>query len=362
MPDFTVAVFFGGRSSEREISVITGMLAANLLASRYRVVPVYLPPEGGMETGDFTSPKDLAEGSKKHRVPVRLEGRRLVRVRGGRTLCTVGCALNCCHGGMGEDGTLSALLAFHGVPSASPSMPVSAVFMDKSLSKLVLKGLEIPTLPSFSAEEGDTDTARRAAELGYPVVVKPARLGSSIGIKVANGEEELSRALELAFRLDSRALIEPYLAGRRDINCAAWRRGDEICLSPLEEVFSESSILTFAEKYEHAPQPSKIPAELPEAVVRTIHSATKTVYAAFSCRGVVRADFFVAGEQVYFNELNTVPGSLACHLFGRSLRARRDFLVSLIEEGKTLPPQREIVSSGILESDLFTGGKGAKRR
>ena len=178
---------------------------------------------------------------------------------------------------------------------------------------------------------------------------------------MTNGEEELLRALELAFRLDRRVLLEKYLAGRRDINCAAWRKGEEICLSPLEEVFSGSEILTFSEKYEHAPQPSKIPAELPEEIAEKIYRGTRIVYSAFSCRGVVRADFFVAGEEVYFNELNTVPGSLACHLFGRSLKERRDFLVSLIEAGKTPEPQGEIVSSGILESDLFSGGKGAKR-
>ena len=159
----SVAVFFGGASNESEVSVITGMLAVNLLrGSKYTVVPVYLPPSGGMATGNFKGVEDFAKPELRA-TPVRLEGKRLVRTgRHAKTVAEIDVALNCCHGGMGEDGTLAALLAWNGVPSASPDAPACGVFMDKLLSKLAAAGLGIPVTPSFTVREqawraGETD-------------------------------------------------------------------------------------------------------------------------------------------------------------------------------------------------------------
>ncbi len=364
----TVAVFFGGNSNEREISVITGMLAVNLLRrSQYRVVPVYLPPSGGMATGDFRSPGEFGKKGAPKLVPVRLEGRDLVRAKRPKTLFRLDCALNCCHGGMGEDGTLAALLKFHGVPSASPDVPMSAVFMDKTLTKLAVRGLGIPTARSFTVTERDWENRdavyAKAEAFGYPVIVKPAKLGSSIGIKVAGRASELSDALTLAFRLDDRALVEEYFADRRDVNCAAYAKEGEIILSPLEEVFSQDAILTFSEKYESAgARRSEKPARLPAEIAEKIRTYTRLIYNAFGGRGVVRADYLVAGDGVYFNELNTVPGSLACYLFAGSLSESRNFLVSLVSEALNAPPMsKEVLPTGILDGDLFRG-KGKLRR
>ncbi len=352
-----VAVFFGGRSNEREISVITGLYCVNLLKSKVKVLPVYLPFEGGMTLAagarleDFRAPNFPA---------VRLEGRALVRKR---KKYPFDCALNCCHGGAGEDGTLAALLRWNGVPSASPDMPVSAVFMDKTLTKFAAAGMQIPTAPSFWVDEAAwrerEEVFARAEAFGYPVVVKPARLGSSIGVTVARTEEELSRALTLAFRLDSRALVERYFEQKRDINCAAYRRGGEIVLSPLEEVYSDGDILTFGEKYERAARTSDLPAVLPPETEQKICAYTRALYEGFGVRGVVRADFLLAGEEVYFNELNTVPGSLACYLFGETLTARRDFLLTLVGEARE-EEKKEIVCADILRR--YEGAKGCKRR
>lgn len=365
----TVAVFFGGNSNEREISVITGMLAVNLLRNtEYNVVPVYLPPAGGMVTGDFQGPNDFKRGASPKTIPVRLEGNSLVKAKRGKRIATIDCALNCCHGGMGEDGTLAALIRFHGIPFASPEAPMSAVFMDKTLTKIAVKGLDIPAARAFSINErewGERDRVLAEVEsFGYPVVVKPAKLGSSIGIKVARNAAELVAALELAFRLDDSALIEEYFENRRDINCAACRRNGYVVLSPLEEVFSGEDILTFSEKYEgRGARNSKMPAELPEELANEIRTYTARIYERFGGKGVVRADFLVVGDAVYFNELNTVPGSLACYLFGQSLIASRDFLESLVEEAIShLPKPKETLVSGILDGDLFSGRKGGKRR
>ena len=352
-----VAVFFGGVSNEHDISVLTGMMAANLLrGAGYEVLPVFLPLSGGM---CLATGAERAEAFLNCRFPaVELKGCSLVRARGFRRRKQFDVALNCCHGGMGEDGTLSALFLWHGVPSASPSMELSAAFMDKCLAKIAARGLGLNVLPFVRVKEGE-DGVEMAEKLGYPLVVKPARLGSSIGVTVCKNGEELKVALALAFRLDGAAILEPYLANRRDLNCAAYRKGKEIVLSPVEEVPTASNILTFGEKYESSERKSILPADIPEEAAREVQGALKRIAEAFDLNGVVRGDFFYAEGEVYFNELNTVPGSLAFYLFGDSLTKARDFLVSLVENA-ALPPQKQPLTTGLLARGRFAGAKGCK--
>lgn len=358
----TVAVFFGGRSNESEVSVITGMLVCNLLrGGSYRVLPVYLPPEGGMVTADFRAVEEVVR-PKKPPLPVRVEGGTLVRAKGrGRVVARFDVALNCCHGGMGEDGTLSALLAWHGVPLASPAMPESAVFMDKWLTKIAARGLDISVAPAVCLKEGE-DGAAKAEEVGYPLVVKPVHLGSSIGVTVVHAPEELDAALALAFELDDAALLEKYFEGRRDINCAAARIGGEVRLSQPEEVFSAGDVLTYREKYEEG-RGSQCPADLSEEIALRIRAATHTLYEAFGMRGIVRADFLVVGEEVFFNELNMVPGSLAGYLLGGTLSGTRRLLEEVIADALARPKaQKHIIHTGILTRGVFSGAKSCKRR
>ncbi len=364
----TVAVFFGGKSNEHEISVITGLLAVNLLREKYRVVPVYLSQSGEWYSSEKMRSVDDLKSVSSDYPRVALEGRTLVlHKKRKKKAAVIDVALNCCHGGEGEDGTLSALLDFHGVPFASPSLSVSSVFMNKELGKIAAKGLCIPVVESISVSESDwaereQEIMEKVQTFGFPVIVKPVHLGSSIGIKVAQNAAEFAAALRLAFRLDSSAVVERYLAGKRDINCAAYRKDGKIVLSPCEEVFSEQEILSFSEKYEGTgSRNSAFPAELPEGLAEEIQSYVKTLYETFGVCGVVRADFLVQDDKVYFNELNTVPGSLACYLFGESLSENRDFLVSLVEEVKPRH-EKERVVTGILRSTVFSGAKGCKRR
>ena len=355
-----IAVFFGGKSNEHDVSIITGVYAINLLrGAGYQVYPVYLPREGGMCYADVDSVKDVTEKGKKFVSCYPFEGGLWI-VKKRKKLFSIDVALNCCHGGEGEDGTLSALLKWNGIISASPDTAVSSIFMDKSLGKIAARGLNIPVARAMKVREGEEVAI---GEMGFPVIIKPVRLGSSIGIKIARDEEELKSALAYAFRLDSAVLVEEYFEGKRDINCAAYAKEGKVITSQLEEVFSNEDILSFHEKYEHAAKESKIPAELPEALAEEIKGYTATIYESFACRGVVRADFLVVGDRAYFNELNTVPGSLSCYLFGNSLTDARNFLCSLIEEAATYKEkEKEIIKTSLLNSSLFTGGKGSRRR
>ncbi len=350
----TVAVFFGGNSNEREISVITGVYCCNLLrGAGYGVLPVFLPETGGMATGEIRRVTDVTGKLR----PVRLEGGRLVSVKGRRTF-PFDVALNCCHGGAGEDGTLAALLSWNGVKSASPGTLPSAVFMDKWATKLVAEGLGIPVVRGVKVRDG---VGFCGDGVRFPVIVKPSRLGSSIGVKIAENGEELQRALDLAFRLDSSAVVEEYLPEKRDLNCAAVRRGGEIVLSPVEEVFSEGDILSFSEKYERAARRSELPAKIGEETAEEVRTYTRMLYDVLDCRGVVRADFLLTEEGVRFNEMNAVPGSLSCYLFGDTLTEAKRFLAALVEEGMKEEKPRERVTTGILSRGPLAA-KGGKRR
>lgn len=367
-----IAVFFGGKSNESEISVITGMLAVNLLrGAEFEVYPVCLGQRGELfYKADARGVEDFRDCSHRGMIPVAIEGKTLVRAEKKRKkIAELDCALNCCHGGAGEDGTLSALLDWNGLPFASPEMPASAIFMNKEYSQVAARGLGIPVARSVSVRETEwkqspEEVAFRCGELGYPVIVKPSTLGSSIGITVAENEEEFRSALDAAFRLDTGALVEEYFTEKRDINCAAYARDGKTVISECEEVFSAESILTFAEKYEGTgnTRNSRFPAELPEEIAEAIKGYTRLIYDTFRLRGIVRADFLYAGGKVYFNELNTVPGSLACYLFGESLTAARNLLVSVIEDRMNRREEEKLtLTTGILNRDIFRGGKGCKK-
>lgn len=356
----TVAVFFGGRSNEREISVITGMYCVNLLRAgedpAYRVLPVYLPPEGGLLLGEeLRGVEDFRTSPPKGKAVVLTRGG-LCDARKPKKYIPVDCALNCCHGGAGEGGVLSALLEWNAIPSASPGMTPSAVFLDKTIAKIALKGMGIPVLPSFAVNETNFAAGRwreHAAELGYPVIVKPCRLGSSVGIEVAEDEEKLLGALGRAFRLDNCVLVEKYLRGKRDLNLAAYRTGGRVVLSAVEEVHSSGDILTFGEKYEGSgTRTSELPAQIPAETAARMGEMLTCVYEQFAIRGVVRADFLLSKEGLYFNELNTVPGTLAAYLFGKDLTDARRLLISLIEEANPIE-ERPICTFGVLSSPVF---------
>lgn len=360
-----VAVLFGGRSCENEISVLTGVFVLNLLdREKYLPLPVYLHTDGNMYHSPQMSDLEVfKKGDIARMERVLFDGGWLYSVndKKGRVkrLERVDVALNCCHGGLGEGGGVAALMELNGIPFASPDIPSSAVFMDKSLTKTVMRGLGIPTVDCIRANEKDYEKRGAfllksiAARLKYPVVVKPAHLGSSIGIALAENEEEAKRAIEYAFTLDDRVIVEKYLKDKRDVNCAAYCRKGEICVSEAEEAFGEG-IYSFEDKYVNRETGVKgggrhtLSGELREK----IRAYTKTVYKRMNLKGIVRMDFLVHEGKAYLCEVNTVPGSLAYYLFCDRICEARTLFSELIEEavetagagGKAVP------TTGILKT------------
>ncbi len=365
-----VAVFFGGKSCENEISILTGVFVLNILdRERYTPVPVYAHTDGGL----YTSPKmsDLNFfREKKYAEMERIffDGGTMyalnAKKRKVKRLGKIDVALNCCHGGLGEGGGVSALAAWNEIPFASPDLTSSGLFMDKCDTKLAMRALNVPTVEYLKVNERDYE--KRGAfllksvehKLKYPVVVKPARLGSSIGIAVAKEEGELKEALKNAFALDSRVIIEKYLEGKEDINCAAYTRNGEIILSEPETAFGEG-IYSFEDKYVRRSADHGIPFDakgggryaLTGELREKIRAYTRTVYKRMNLQGVVRMDFLIHEGKAYLCEVNTVPGSLAYYLFCDRIIDAKNFFSDLIEEGvRNGESKKKIVTTGILRA------------
>lgn len=380
-----VAVLFGGESCENEISVLTGVFVLKVLeGSAFEPIPVYIHIDGKMYTS--SKMKDLSVFREKKFAcfqRVFFDGDGLYALdfkrRKIKKLWKIDVAINCCHGGLGEGGGVSAMMAWNAVPFASPDLTASAVFMDKSMSKVFLRGLGIPTLDHIRVNEKDYE--KRGAfllrnvenRLKYPVVIKPAHLGSSIGIAVARNESEARSAIEAAFALDDRLIIEKYLQDKRDVNCAAYSIGGEIFVSEPETAFGDG-IYSFEEKYikrtsdgavgkgggPYARSSSRngekseneggryaLSGELREK----IRSFTKTVYKRMNLQGIVRMDFLASEGRAYLCEVNTVPGSLAYYLFCERILDARQFFSALLEDAieRSGKEKKKIVTTGILQ-------------
>ena len=362
-----VGVFFGGRSCENEISVLTGVFVARLLKENFEILPVYLHTDGRA----YTSPKmielDVFKNVKVERFerilfeegtayafsPTKKKLRKIVKLDG---------AINCCHGGFGEGGGVAAWMEQNGVPLASPDLTASGVFMDKYTTKIVMKGLDVPVLDFIRVNEKDYEKRGAfllksiASRLKFPVVVKPAHLGSSIGIAVANNEEEAKTAIENAFLIDDRVLIEKYLEKKQDVNCAAYALNGEIIVSEAEGAFGEG-IYSFEEKYVKRKNDENRGVlqkgggryALNSCVQDKIRAYTRKIYKRMNLCGAVRFDFLVSGEEVYLCEVNTVPGSLAYYLFCERLTDAKTFFTDLVEEAmRTKKNEKKVLSTGIL--------------
>ncbi len=347
------AVIFGGVSNENEISVITGTMAANILKSAgYGVLPVYIS-----QSGEIYCHQDLADISAFKNEKFSLCPRAAIADGGVyifnrrsrvKKFVKVYCALNCCHGGAGEGGGVSGLLRIAGIPLAGADIAESAVFMDKYLTKLVLASLGVKTAKYVYIRSAEELAA--AALPPFPVIVKPASLGSSIGVEKAASREELERAAACAFLYDDGVIIEEYLGNRREINCAVYSVGGKTVVSECEEAVSAGDILSFGDKYEGGGK-SVIPADIPAEISEKIKSVTRAVYSALNMRGIARFDFIWAGD-VYLSEVNTVPGSLSYYLLSGGFKDFAGVLTDIIEDAvkRDKSGRKKLLKTGILEN------------
>ncbi len=369
-----VIVVFGGMSSENEISVITGTMVSNLVdEEKYGVYPVYLNTDGEMfadkRLRDVSFYSDPSFRKKAGRALI-ADGK-LYRRKGNRLkeLCKADVILNCCHGRGGEDGAVAAIADLNKLANASPDLLASSLFMDKAATKLAARALGVKCADSFKICKRDYDKRGKMAikcvetRLKYPVIIKPSRQGSSIGIIVAHDKNELEGALETAFAYDDIVLAEKFFAEKREINCAAYRKGGDVIVSECEEPALKREILTFQDKYIEGgkERTAAFPARISKRDETLIKGYTKLLYKRLDLRGIVRADFLISGGEVYFNEMNTVPGSLAYYLFCEKLGDFKEVLTDVIEQGlverAVKDGQKVALSCGVINKMPAAHGK-----
>ena len=311
-----IAVIMGGDCPERDISIITAVQAMkNLDKSAYKIYPIVLCGGKFFFSEDFVNLKAFQGGIKGGQEAV-FSGS-VLSVKTGlfskfKRLARIDCALLCTHGGSGEDGSMQGYFEAIGLPYTGPGVAASALCMDKILSK---QAYEYMGLAYVEYSIGTPDEIE--SQLGYPLIVKPANLGSSIGISACENYEELLDAMSVAGEFCSRVLVEKKLTNFTELNCAAATIDGEIVLSAIEKPAVWQDFLSFDDKYINCGEKKReLPAQITEELARRIRELTFDIYTRLGLSGIVRMDFLAdeSGE-VYINEVNTIPGSLAFYLF-----------------------------------------------
>lgn len=357
-----VGVIFGGKSVEHEVSIISGIQAINNMdKEKYDIVPIYLTKENNMYVGElvkevknFKNIKNVIENSQRV-IMVNNEGRvDLIKYPmkkfGNNLYDSIDVVLPVVHGTNVEDGALQGFLKTLDIPFAGCDVLSSAIGMDKYVMKTVLKDNNIPVLDCLRINDfeyiNDNDEVvnRILNKIELPVIVKPINLGSSVGIKVAKTKDELVEAIEYAFNFAKQILVERVISNLKEINCSVLGNIKECKASECEEPLGAGVILSYEDKYISNKSKSgaskgmtslgrKLPADIPEDTKKKIQDYAEATFKALNCNGVVRIDFMIDmdTDEVYVNEINTIPGSLAFYLWEASGLKYKEMLSKLID-------------------------------
>ncbi|MDD5839138.1 MAG: D-alanine--D-alanine ligase [Bacteroidales bacterium] len=385
-----VGVFFGGRSTEHEISVISANQAmAAMSREKYDIIPVYITKEGKWYTGealtDVANFRDTAALLQKcepvYMRPIYGDYNLYSMKTAGifrhdhKIIATLDVVLPVLHGSNGEDGTFQGVIETIGIPFAGCDVLSSANGMDKITMKMILASEDVPVVDYvwFTDKEWfsrhDALVEKIEAKLGYPVIVKPANLGSSVGIHRADDRKALEAAVADAEKYTSRIIVEHLVEDLCEINCSVLGNCDDYRMSVLEEPIKSGEILSYEDKYmggtktERGMQASKkrIPADLPADMTERIKFLAGETFRVLSCHGVSRVDFIVdrKDNSVYVNEINTIPGSLSFYLWeatGLAFDALMDELVRLAFKRKEEQSRKTVSYS----ANIFAMGGGVK--
>lgn len=384
MKKIKVAVLFGSRSVEHEVSIVTAMqIFANINRQKYEVIPVYIDKNGGWNLGEnldkIESYKNLELVAKnklvEYKMPDKVGMKELVPVKSGvwgPKPQEIDIVFPAIHGTYGEDGTLQGLLEMAGMPYVGCGVGAAAVGMDKVMQKAVFEKAGIPVVRYtwFYDWEWKEDSKKYLAEMekiGYPLCVKPANLGSSVGISIAKNKKELLYSIEVAMNFDNKVIVEEGLVGIDEINVSVMgneRLEVSVCEQPVKGGF-----LSYEDKYLKGGKTKGmaslsriVPAPISERLSKKIQGYALTAFRVIGGSGLSRIDFLVdiKSEKVFINEINTLPGSLAFYLWEKSGYPFPKMLDRLIELGleKAELKKKKMYS---IDSKILQGGGGSKR-
>ncbi len=317
-----LCVVFGGASPEHDISIITGMQLAKNLASKYSVTKIYLGLDNKFYLADkVDNLSAFANKEKLNLKPVIFYNGAMFKLGFGlKKIMDVDCIINCCHGGVGENGDLSAYFNLNNIKTTSAGALASHIAMDKQLAKLVVGDI-VPTVPGVLVSKFNINNcAKQIKKLGNSLIVKPNSLGSSIGVKACNNSNYLDQ-IQAIFVMNDEALVEKRIENLTEYNQACYIDNGKLILSAIENPISKNDFLTFNDKYlNNAKQKGGdriIPAKIDTELKNKICAYTKAIYTKLNLNGVVRIDYIFdnSTQTLYFNEVNTIPGSMAFYLY-----------------------------------------------
>lgn len=333
-----IAVFFGGQSTEHDISIITAMQAMSSLKDCV-VYPIYISPQGEFLYGKrLKKAQSYLQFSRKGLFRVNFEfGKGNIILKKG-LYCKkikIDCALLCNHGHGGEDGSLQGLLELAGIAYSSSAVASSSIVMDKVLTKIILRAyyIDSPAYVQFKINEYKKNKIallnKVKSNLGYPVIVKPARLGSSVGIGICEKECDIEKMIENAFLYDDKVIVEKFIEKAREFCVAVAGLQDQPVTSNVVEI-NKGKFYSFDDKYLEGNLTKK--PEIDCKLENKLKRIASKCFNVLECFGVVRVDFLYDEKNniVYVNELNNIPGSLAFNLFNAPFS---DLLTTMINEG-----------------------------
>lgn len=331
-----IGVLFGGKSVEHEISVITALQAMeNIDEDKYEIIPIYITKDlvwytGGMlrHIDSFKDFKLIERYANKVNL-INKNGRFILQSVKGlkREVSEIHLAFPIVHGKGMEDGTIQGYLSTLGIPCAGSDVYASAVGQDKIFTKQLLEHNGIPVTKyvwfyDTEYQKNKEELFKKINKLDYPLIIKPARLGSSIGIEIIRRKEELESAIEKVLKYDERFLVEEYIENKKEYNCAVIGTYDKLETSAIEEIINEEGICTYQDKCTlENEENSKIkriyPAQISEGLIKEIKTHSKEIFKLLCAKGVLRVDFLYDAKKkkIYADEVNVIPSYFSHHLW-----------------------------------------------
>ena len=383
-----LGVIFGGESVEHEVSIISAVQAMKHLdEEKYEIIPIYIGKDREWYTGkllkdiDIFSDIDLMKKYATNVVLTNKGGKFVLIKKNGikRIIDYVDLVLPIVHGTNVEDGTLQGFLELLGIPYVGSNLYSAAVGQDKVFQKQIFESSGLPVTKYtwfFDSEykEDEESILKKIKSIGYPVMVKPARLGSSVGISKVRSEKEIRSAIEEAIKYDEKILVEKVVDNLVEVNCSVLGNYEYQEASLLEEVMGVDEFLSYRDKYLGGSKKTSskgmaatnriLPARLDEKMTNEIREISKNAFKVLNASGVIRIDYLIdkKSKKVYINETNTIPGSLSFYLWeatNKSYKVLLDDMISLAI--KTYKRKKRKVFS--FETNIlsnFNGLKGSK--
>lgn len=367
----SIGVIFGGRSLEHDLSVLTAIQAMdNIDKERYEVVPIYITKDLTFYSGGMLRYIDSYKDFRlidRYATKVNLinkNGKFILQTTGliKRVYKEIHLAFPMVHGKYTEDGSIVGYLETLGIPIVGSDIYSSSLCQDKVFTKEVLNGNDIPVVDYVYFSDSDykldkEDIFKKIEELSYPLIIKPARLGSGIGIEIVNRKEELESSIEKAMKNDERVLVEEYIADRREFNMAVLLSKGKLIGSVIEEIIKDEPC-NYYDKYRKDNEDDTFkrifPADISKTLTEEIEKTSKKTYKVLALSGVARIDYVYDNKKkkLYVNKVNTIPNFFSHHLFDDKNIDYRELLGIMIKEAiDKIHKENDMVKD--IEDNLF---------